>query len=308
LGEILGMFRRSRSALVYSLFVLGVSFVSYLAVTEGLQAWVWIATAVPIAVFVWLYVALYTRQVQAREQTQLLLTELEEAHHQLAEYATRVEDLTLVAERQRLARELHDTLAQGLAGLILQLEAADSHLGSQNPEKAQAIVQQAMTRARATLADARRAIGDLRATALAPADLNAAIRAEAERFTHTTGIPCALNLCEAGRISPQTAENALRTVSEGLMNIARHAQATAASLSLTCDEDHLWVEIHDNGVGFDPAGVVGHSGHFGLLGLRERARLLGGLLTIESQPSQGATLKIQLPLAGNQNPSQPLTS
>src|SRR5262249_33090189 len=112
-----------------------------------------------------------------------LLTQAMAANRQLEEYAARVEDLTLSHERQRLARELHDTRAEGRAGLILQLEAGDSHLGHGSVARAQAIVSQAMTRARHTLADARRAIADLRAGDSALADLDLAIRAEVERFT-----------------------------------------------------------------------------------------------------------------------------
>lgn len=240
---------------------------------------------------------LFYHQVAAREQAQTLLQELETAHTQLAEYANQVEQLTLTAERQRMARELHDTLAQGLAGLILQLEAADSHLAQNNITKAQTIIQQAMTRARTTLADARRAIGDLRETQTTPTDLNEAIRTEAERFRHATGIPCTLGLCQAPAISPQLAENILRAVSEGLMNAARHAQAREVLLTLSCDDQNIWIEIRDDGIGFDPQESLKRSGHYGLIGIRERARLYGGSLTIESQPSQGTTLKIQLPLA-----------
>jgi NarL family two-component system sensor histidine kinase YdfH len=151
-----------------------------------------------------------------------------------------------------------------------------------------------MVRARTTLSDARRAIGDLREdTSLT--DLNEAIQAEAERFQHTTGIPCEIVTCQLPTLTPKTAENALRAVSEGLMNVAKHAQASKATITLNCDDD-LLIEIQDDGIGFNPTDNVGGSGHYGLLGLRERARILGGSLTIDSQPSQGTTIKIKLPL------------
>ena len=107
--------------------------------------------------FVLVYVLLFMRQLHAR-------AELQEAHTQLAEYAQQVETLTLEAERQRMARELHDTLAQGLAGLVLQLEALEASLERGKTGQALQIVGQARERARTTLADARRAIDDLRAT------------------------------------------------------------------------------------------------------------------------------------------------
>lgn len=251
-----------------------------------------------MVVFVVMYVSLYTREAKAREQAQTLLGELETAHAQLTEYAATVEDLTLKTERQRIARELHDTLAQGLAGLILQLEAADSHLLNDRHDKAQSIVQQAMVRARTTLAEARRAISDLRQDT-SPSGLTEAIQAEVERFEHTTGIPCKLDLYQPTVFSNQIAENVLRAVSESLMNIARHAGATQAAISMKCFDDQLQLMISDNGIGFLPAEVIGRAGHYGLVGLRERARILGGSLEIQSQPSQGTTIKIQLPLSGN---------
>src|SRR5207253_8922753 len=119
-------------------------------------------------------VALYMKEVQARHQAQALLRDLAAAQAQVAA-------LTLASERQRMARELHDTLAQGLAGLILQLEAVDAHLAGERPERASAIVRQAMGRARSTLSDARAAIDDLRAASTS--DLASSVREEAARFT-----------------------------------------------------------------------------------------------------------------------------
>jgi len=249
--------------------------------------------AVAFAAF---FAYLFNRQVLAREQAQDLLSDLENAHQQLSEYALEVESLTLTNERQRMARELHDTLAQGLAGLILQLEAVDSHLSHGRSKKAQEIVQQAMGRARTTLADARHAIEDLRDPRFTPADLQTAIREEAERFSHTTGIDCQLQLCNPEGLSSSVAETVLRMVSEGLMNIARHAQATEVFVDLVCADLELSVQIRDNGVGFDVQSAVGQSGHYGLLGMRERARILGGSLSIESDSSRGTTLKLDIPL------------
>lgn len=296
LGEILGVLRRSKYSILYGVILLFMSFLSFLLVRDMQLPWEWMMTAIPITFFVWVYVSLFTRQVLARERAQALLNELEIAHRQLADYADQVAGLTRDAERQRMARELHDTLAQGLAGLILQLEAADAHLSGGHSPKAQEIVQQAMTRARTTLADARKAIDDLRETTSTPQDMIAAIQDEVEQFRHTTGIRCTLDLCDPAYLSAELAENVLRTVSEGLMNIARHARASEAFVKLECINQSLFVEIYDNGIGFDAGRAVGESGHYGLLGMRERARNLGGSLTIESDSSRGTTLKLNFPL------------
>ena len=185
--------------------------------------------------------------------------DLEAAHRELADYAARVEDLTLAAERQRMARELHDTLAQGVAGLVLQLEAADSHLAAGRAERAQGIVQQAMGRARDTLADARRAIEDLRAVPPA-VDLEDALRHEVTRFTDATGIPCALDFALTVPLPEATAEHLLRIVAEGLTNIARHAQAAHAWVTIAESDGDVTIEVGDDGVGFDPTAAFDHRG------------------------------------------------
>ncbi len=129
--------------------------------------------------------------------------------------------------------------------------------------------------------------------------MNEAIREEVARFSRTTGIPCDLEICVPDTLTEQIAEIALRAVSEGLVNIARHAEATQASVRIISDDRAINIEIQDDGVGFDPEESVGRSGHYGLLGMRERARISGGALVIESDPSQGTILKLQLPLSSD---------
>ena len=295
LGIAVGMLRERRrivAVIIVWLILATLNLVLVLGVTV-LPTWLFFAP--PLTLFVVIYVVLYLRQVEARERAQTLLRELEVAHRALADYAARVEDLTLSAERQRMARELHDTLAQGVAGLILQLEAADSHLAAGRAERAQEIVQQAMTRARATLADARRAIDDLRVIPSA-ADLADALRHEVTRFTDATGIPCAFDVALNTPLPESTAEHILRIVAEALTNIARHAQATRAWVALTESDDGLTIEVGNDGVGFDPTVAFDQPGHYGLLGMRERARLAGGALDIVSAPTAGTRLTLRLPV------------
>jgi NarL family two-component system sensor histidine kinase YdfH len=253
-----------------------------------------IAYIAPMTFFILVYALMFQRQARARQQTQSLLADLEAAHRQLAEYAVQVESLTLTSERERMARELHDTLAQGLAGLILQLEAVDTHLSRNQVERAQTITAQAMSRARSTLADARRAIDDLRVED-AVIDVESAVRAEAERFTSATGIPCNLDLEITSHIPELIAEHALKIVSEGLTNIARHARADNVNLQIDAHNGTLFMEIKDDGSGFDIS-QIGKSGHYGLIGMRERVRLAGGTLDVLSQPGEGTTLKLRFPL------------
>ncbi len=274
---------------------LALSATNFYLLLKGEQFTVWVLSIVPTSVFVLMFVWLFDRQNKAREEAQNAWRELDTAHRQLTEYAAQVEDLTLASERQRMARELHDTLAQGLAGLVLQLEAIDSHLSRGNTAKAQVITQQAMVRARSTLADARRAIDDLRSGDVPEVDLETAVRAEAERFTAASGIPCDLAISLPASLPEGVRDNALRVVAEALTNVARYAQAQCVAVTIRSLDQALNIEVRDDGAGFDPAQIS--AGHYGLLGLRERTRLIGGTLNIESTPGQGTTLKVQLPLA-----------
>jgi len=293
LGEAVGLFGLNRRALLVSVFYLILAAIDVSQTSELITLGWTLLGIIPMIIFVVVYVTLYIRQLEAREQAQALLTELEAANRQLSEYAAQVEDLTITAERQRMARELHDTLSQGLAGLILQLEAADAHLGKERPERAQEIISQAMEQARETLANARRAIGDLRSSVDSVPGLEQALEAEVKRFENATGLPCELEVQLSSKPSSSIIETSLRIVSEALTNVARHAQAAHAWVQIQENATQVCLEIRDDGQGFDPEAV--EAGHYGLLGMRERARLVGGTLDVVSKKGSGAAIKVCLP-------------
>src|SRR5437588_8828667 len=116
-----------------------------------------------------------------------------------------------------------------------------------------------------------------------------------QRFTATTGIPCTSSLAALPALPTVFHEPLLHLVTEGLANIASHAQASQAWVRAAHEHDTLMLEVGDNGVGFDPATVAELTGHYGLLGLRERAHLVGGQLDILSAPGAGTTIRLQLP-------------
>lgn len=284
IGETIGFLGVNLRGMAAIAFYLALSMINFILFTSTASAVYWFATAIPIVVFVSLYVVLYTRQAEARERAQALADEL-------GEYVARVEDLTITNERQRMARELHDTLSQGLAGLVLQLEAADAHLSSGRPERAREIVRQSMETARSVLGDARNAISDLRQES---GELEQALRLEVSRFTEATGLPCTLSLDLSRPLPDPVRETVIRAVAESLTNIARHAKANSASVRIVAAENELTAGIRDDGIGFDPASVA--AGHYGLLGMQERARLNGGRLEVRSEAGAGTQLTLTLPI------------
>lgn len=300
IGEAIGILRMSAWGYPAIGYYLLLSLVNYGMIVGWEYTGWWAVGFLPIVVFIAIYITLYSRQSEARARAQALLEDLQVANRQLADYAAQVEDLSIANERQRMARELHDTLSQGLAGLILQLEAADAHLSKNHPQRAQEIVQQAMERARDTLSEARLAIGDLRQGKSGPGDPADDIRREAENFTQASGLPCEVEINLPETVSEDVYETVLRAVSEALTNITRHAHASRASIHLATQNDHLLLEICDNGRGFDPISV--QAGHYGLLGMRERVRLAGGTLQIRSEPQTGTQILISIPL----QPAHPL--
>ena len=292
-GESIGVYGITRRGFLAASYYLALSLGTYVTRFGIAQVGWWLLGTIPLFVFVVLYVEMYSRQINTNERARRLLGEIETANRQLAAYAAQVEDLTIAAERQRMARELHDTLSQGLAGLILQLEAVDAHLQGGRPEKARQIVQHSMESARATLDGARRAIDDLRDGG--PVDLEEALRSQVSHFIESSGISCSLELdLPAGMLDGQC-DLIVRTVAEALSNIARHASATQAYVRLEAQAGSLALVIGDNGKGFDPAAVP--VGHYGLVGMRERARLAGGSLDIESNPGRGTTLTVHIPVS-----------
>ena len=292
IGETIGFLGINRWGALSTLYFMVLSLINFVLFTNMDSAVYWLITIVPIITFISMYVTLYVRQAEAREKAEALATELEAANQQLTEYAARVEDLTITTERQRMARELHDTLSQGLAGLILQLEAADAHLTNNHTAKAQSIVGNAMEQARATLANARRAIDDLRQSSLD--DLDSALRLEISRFTNATGIPILYHADQTPPLPDSIKETLVRAVAEALTNVANHAQAHNVTMDVRMKDKSLLVTIQDDGRGFDAASIP--AGHYGILGIKERVRLVNGSFEIQSENGKGTTLRIDMPL------------
>jgi NarL family two-component system sensor histidine kinase YdfH len=303
LGEAAGMLQNLRHVGLLVLLYTAISLGGVALIGDWDHGLSTLSTLVPWALFVTLAVRVFVNELEARQRAQGLLNELEQAHQKLAEYAEEVETLTLQNERQRMARELHDTLAQGLAGLVLQLEALEANLKQHNLDKAGAIATQAKSRARATLQEARNAITDLRAIPNDSSHLLRLIREEAEHQAATCGLHYDLHVPPGLSLPAQTSTHLWLFAREGLSNIARHAHATRVTITLVLAGEDVCMEIQDDGVGFAPDGSA-PQGHYGLLGMRERARAAGGTFEVHSRPGAGTLLHLKLPSAPNAAPDE----
>jgi len=220
--------------------------------------------------------------------------------------ATEGRDLAVLEERTRLAREIHDTLAQQLTAIVLQLEAAEAFV-ERSPGRAASVVVAARDLARSALQEARRSVWNLRPAPLEATGLVAALEREVRRWRQQSGISARL-LAESlpnPLPLPPAAEVALfRIVQEALANAARHSHARRVEVSLARREGALEVCVADDGEGFD-AEARTHPGSFGLMGMTERARLAGGSLEVDSTPGQGTRITVRLPLG---EPSLPVAA
>ena len=313
----LTMFKRVGPVLLIAagtllLFVapLGMKIISAVSFGTSLAAlWftIWSQSDVTTIVFFVLgYVLVYLQQAHTQAQLERAHRELQTAHSGLAASARQIETLTRLAERQRMARELHDTLLQDMAGMVMQLEVTSAQMDRQNYLQAQQVLSQTLSSARAALVDARHAIRDLRAKTPRVEQFVASVQEEIAHFFQLTGIECHTELDDLVHTPPQHCEHVLRVIGEALSNVARHARARHVSVEARVVERWLEIRVQDDGQGFAPENSEFHSGHYGLLGLQERAQLVGGSLLLSSAKGAGTILRFRVPLATSHDPAHPL--
>ncbi|RPJ00199.1 MAG: GAF domain-containing sensor histidine kinase [Chloroflexi bacterium] len=199
-------------------------------------------------------------------------------------------------ERNRLAREIHDTLAQGLAAITLQLETADALLENESQaDRVRQIVQHALALTRKNLEEARRSVLDLRAAPLEGRRLPEALAVLAEEWAARGTLK--LNQTFTGEFHPLPVRlevGLFRIAQEALANVVQHAQARQIGVGLMITPEQVTLTIEDDGQGFDPSRIP--AGHYGLIGIRERVKLLGGQLDVCSSPGEGTQLMVIVPL------------
>jgi signal transduction histidine kinase len=202
----------------------------------------------------------------------------------------------ILAERNRIARELHDTLAQGLGAISVHLEMVRDHVPAGT--KAAVHLAEARNLTRESLTEARTSIWNMRSQALETGDCSDAIAGVLDRLTDLDGIEGHFSVAgEPFRLSPVTENNLLRIAQEAITNAVKHARATRIEVRLVFTGDEIHLEVSDNGCGFDPSVPAPADSHFGLVGMRERAAETHGTLTIESGRGKRTLVSFVLPVS-----------
>ncbi|MET0494703.1 MAG: sensor histidine kinase [Actinoplanes sp.] len=270
----------------------------------------WIAYGVVLAFNIGIAVPmtfLSTRTADDATRRSEMLRELAEANDKLASALTenaglhaqllvQAREAGVLDERQRMAGEIHDVLAQGLTGIVTQLEAAEQADG--RPVDRRRHLSTARQLARESLTEARRSVQALRPQPLDGAALPEALAEVVDGWSGRHGVAAELiTTGTASRLLPEIESTLLRTAQEALANVARHAAAARVALTLSYMEDLVTLDVRDDGAGFDPAQsrTDAYEGGYGLTAMRERVQRIAGTLVVESEPGAGTAISACVP-------------
>jgi PAS domain S-box-containing protein len=216
------------------------------------------------------------------------------AHHVMMaahgqELVEQQREAAILKERTRMARDIHDTLAQGFTGVVIQMEAAEEALLDEDPEHAVGHVRRARELARDSLGEARRSVHALRSQALEKAAFANALKSIVENTAAGTSLQTEFQIIgKPHDLSPAVEENLLHIGQEALTNALKHAHATKFNARISFDSDAVYLELRDNGDGFDVDGING--GGIGLIGMKERADQIGAIVKVISEPGKGTKI------------------
>jgi signal transduction histidine kinase len=272
---------------------------------------IWVLVACVDIVLVGAFTLLGVKSEEQNEARKQMIAEMAEANHRLeemiaentglqAQLLTQAREAGAGDERQRMAREIHDTIAQGLTGIVTQLEAAQQ---TSNDAERERRIDNAKRLARDSLAEARRSVQALRPQALENSRLPEALADEVARWSVTSGVTGDVETTgQARALHPEVEVTLLRVAQEALANVAKHADASRAGVTLSYMEDVVSLDVRDDGAGFAVTERNGHlagetpaAGGFGLIAMRQRVSRLAGQLEIESEPGAGTAVSASLP-------------
>ncbi|WP_054656336.1 sensor histidine kinase [Secundilactobacillus silagei] len=278
-------YRRPQIMLTGLTLVYAILWVIYLLTVGWWLALVTLQSFVFVILIVAYYWRLYQQQLSERQRVEDLYSELQLAYKQVEASAIR-------SERQRVARELHDTLTQGLAAVVMQLEAANSFLDQGNTKRAKEIINDSVTASRKALQESRITLTDLRSTT--EESLPARLQLTTEAIQKNYHIHTTIKFGDIPDYAPSQLTEITRIVTEALTNVAKHAKTDQALISSQLKDDIFKLKVIDFGQGFNTKNKL-KPGHYGLSGLQERATRLDGVVTVISSLGEGTTVTLTMP-------------
>ena len=286
--------------------IMAVSYLGGVATITGGFWWAWIGISVVSTLLAWAFSAVVEMAGERDVRQKQALAELHRANVKLeaalaenaglhARLLVQAREAGVRDERQRMAREIHDTLAQGLAGILTQLQAAEQTRDA--PATLGRHLANATNLARESLTEARRTVHAVEPEVLAGARLPDAIGDVARRWSEVHHVDAVLTTTGDPRPMHTDVEvTLLRAAQEALANVAKHARASRVGLTLSYMEDLVTLDVRDDGVGFDPrTRRASVDGGFGLAGMRQRVQRLAGRLDVESEPGGGTAISASVP-------------
>jgi signal transduction histidine kinase len=261
--------------------------------TQGLSAGLpFIVIFTVLYLFLGSYAAVMRSADNARHQSQELLTELQDAHQKLLIYTTQSEELAIVQERNRLARNLHDSVTQTIFSMTMTVEAArilffrDDDRAVTQLEKIQALAKSALT-------EMRSLVVELRPTAVTQIGFIPALRHHITMLEREHGLIVALDITGEANLPEDSTQRLFLVIQEALNNVVKHAQTDRANLTLRFDDQDLFLRIEDFGRGYSTEAITTEYNP-GLLSMQERVDSISGILKIDSYPGQGTSITIEV--------------
>ena len=224
-----------------------------------------------------------------------LLMELEDTHRKLQEYAVQAEELAAAEERNRLARELHDSVTQTIFSMTFAAESSRI-LAERDPSKVDAELERLQDLAKGALAEMRALIHQLRPTSVNERGLIPTLQDYVETVRSRDGLNVDLRVEGGDRLPTQSQDGLFRIIQEALNNVSKHAQTDSAVVTLKTHNGHVSLTVEDNGIGFDPSRSGPDRMSLGMSSMRERAEQQGGVMEVESRPGEGTRVKVEMPV------------
>jgi len=239
------------------------------------------------------FIAIIREAESSNEEIRRQQLELQDAHRQLQSYTTQAEELAVLQERNRLARNLHDSVTQTIFSMRLTAEAANILL-DQNPSKVGTELGKLQTLAKSALAEMRSLIFELRPTAVTELGLVPAIRQHVMTLERQYGLKVDLQISGEPDLTEQESRQLFRIGQEALNNIVKHGQTDKGWLTLRFDDERVILQVEDQGIGFDPKALGTAQDHIGFAIMQERVEAMGGILAIDSDPGTGTRVTVEV--------------